>query len=192
MQGRGLSLFQQPFAAASFVPEIVEIAKIYNPIVYSKFEGECQRMIEKNMSSADPVFRPLKSNEMFRFLFHGTLNTDPQLIYNSEDGLDLRFARDGLMGRGIYFAEDSAYSHDYSHYIQDLNLHQMFFAVVNIGRYKPYPHPDQTLKMPPLLEGSKTRRYDSCYSQGPKHFIIYDNSKQYPGYLITYRNPLEQ
>ena len=51
---------------------------------------------------------------MFRFLFHGTLSTDPQLIYNSEDGLDLRFARNGMMGKGIYFAEDPAYSHNYA------------------------------------------------------------------------------
>ena len=73
---------------------------------------------------------------MFRYLFHGTLNTDPMQIYNSEDGLDFRFSREGLMGQGTYFAEDPAYSHLYSYKIEDSPLCQMFLCIVNLGRYK--------------------------------------------------------
>jgi len=56
-----------------------------------------------------------KPNEMIRHLFHGTKGTDPKLIYESKYGLDIRFARSGLYGEGIYFAEHSSYSHQYAH-----------------------------------------------------------------------------
>jgi hypothetical protein len=67
----------------------------------------------------------------------------------------------------------------------------MFLAIVNIGRYKAYTNHDSSLKIPPFLEGSKSIRYDSVYNKPAKHFIVYDNSKQYPGYLITYSKPYQ-
>ena len=50
-----------------------------------------------------------------KHLFHGTRNTDPKLIYSSEDGLDIRFSSSGAFGQGIYFANNSAYSHTFTH-----------------------------------------------------------------------------
>lgn len=95
----------------AFNPEIVEISKIYNPYLYKKFEGEALRMIAKNLKKPTrPGVPPLTYSQTFRFLFHGTRKTDPQIIYNSEDGLDFRHSKEGLMGQGIYFAEDPAYS----------------------------------------------------------------------------------
>jgi hypothetical protein len=91
------------------------------------------------------------------------------------------------MGQGTYFAEDPAYSHIYAYRIPDSPLFQMFLCVVNLGRYKAYSNTDDTLRVPPLIEGSQTIRYDSTYNRPQKHFIVYDNAKAYPGYLITYR-----
>ena len=41
--------------------------------------------------------------------------------------------------------------------------------------------------MPPLIEGSLTEKYDSVYNVKCDHYIVYDNFKAYPGYLITYQ-----
>lgn len=48
--------------------------------------------------------------DLVRLLFHGSKNTDPWLIYASEYGLDMRFANEGMYGKGIYFANNSLYS----------------------------------------------------------------------------------
>lgn len=53
--------------------------------------------------------------EVVKLLFHGSKNTDPKLIYGTENGLDLRFAKNGVWGQGIYFANNSRYSLNYSH-----------------------------------------------------------------------------
>lgn len=46
-------------------------------------------------------------------MFHGTAANDPKQIAATAEGLDLRFARDGAAGVGIYFADNSAYSLNY-------------------------------------------------------------------------------
>jgi hypothetical protein len=61
----------------------------------------------------------------------------------------------------------------------------MFMAVVLVGD-------SVTLgggqyRIPPLKPGSKVERYDSINNGAGGHFIIYDNAKAYPGYLITYK-----
>jgi len=48
-------------------------------------------------------------------LFHGTSSTDPQMIYQGEDGFDMRFSRSGMWGQGIYFAVNASYSTNYSY-----------------------------------------------------------------------------
>ena len=63
----------------------------------------------------------------------------------------------------------------------------MFLCLVSVGRYKEMMKHDQSLRLPPFIEGSKTVRYDSIYNKPAKHFVIYDNSKAYPAYLITYK-----
>ena len=50
-------------------------------------------------------------------MFHGTGRggSEPRLIYESEEGLDIRFARAGMFGTGIYFADNAGYSHTYTY-----------------------------------------------------------------------------
>ena len=59
-----------------------------------------------------------KLEDLMKCLFHGTRETNPKLIYSSEDGLDVRFSNAGAFGTGIYFADNSAYSHTYAHNTQ--------------------------------------------------------------------------
>ena len=62
----------------------------------------------------------------------------------------------------------------------------MFFAKVLIGKYK-YLESDKNIKMPPMNEETK-QRYDSVkgITKEWEVYIVYDNGKSYPEYLITY------
>ncbi len=51
-------------------------------------------------------------------LFHGTSNTSPEIIYQSEEGFDIRYSREGLWGNAVYLAVNSSYSDTYC-YIDD-------------------------------------------------------------------------
>ena len=42
------------------------------------------------------------------------------------------------------------------------------------------------VRMPPLKPGKNEGRYDSINNGTIGHYIIYDNLKTYPGYIITY------
>lgn len=88
-------------------PQIIKIEKILNCVVYEKFVNEFKRTLKKYPNK--------QVSDIVKHLFHGSL-TDPQLIYASENGLDTRFSRSGgVFGEGIYFANTSAYSHNYSY-----------------------------------------------------------------------------
>jgi len=74
--------------------------------MYEKFINEFKRMIKK--------YPHKEVNDIVKHLFHGTNQTDPGMIYQSEDGLDIRFSNCGAFGHGIYFANNSCYSHKYA------------------------------------------------------------------------------
>ena len=61
-------------------------------------------------------YKDFPINKIVKHLFHGTSSTDPSLIYKSESGLDMRFSKPGMYGKGIYFAENSSYSDSYAFY----------------------------------------------------------------------------
>jgi hypothetical protein len=87
--------------------QILKIQKIFNCVIFKKFRTEFKRMIKKYRST-------LIGFNIMKFLFHGTSNINPYLIFSSEDGIDIRFSRSGLYGNGIYFAQHSSYSHNFS------------------------------------------------------------------------------
>ncbi len=65
----------------------------------------------------------------------------------------------------------------------------MFISLVNVGKYKSFERDTEEtshFKYPPLLEGSENDRYDSVHNKLMDHYIVYDNNKAYPGYLLTY------
>lgn len=86
---------------------IKRIEKIMNCVIYDRFVNEFKRMIRKY---------PLKkTTSIMKHLFHGPNQTKPNLIYGSEDGLDIRFSNNGAYGQGVYFADNSAYSSSFAH-----------------------------------------------------------------------------
>ena len=43
------------------------------------------------------------------------------------------------------------------------------------------------VRKPPEVPNKKGERYDSINNGSGGHFIVYDNHKSYPGYLITFK-----
>jgi hypothetical protein len=88
--------------------KIEHIDVISNICVWEKFYSEIERFKKKY---------PFKSiDELVKFLFHGSKQTDPEMIYNGEDGFDMRFANlHGAYGAGTYFAPLASTSHSYTH-----------------------------------------------------------------------------
>lgn len=140
---------------------VIKIEIIDNPILKGSY----------NQSLKD------KSHE--KKLFHGTRGTSPKKIIFGENGLDMRFSNNGMWGKGIYFAVNAKYSDDYSHHTK--NEKQMFLCLVNVGYFKELKS-NGSIKKPP--EG-----YDSIKGNtgGSDVFILYENGKCYPKYLITYQ-----
>jgi hypothetical protein len=122
---------------------------------------------------------------LVKHLFHGTKSNEPSKIYASEDGLDMRYSNDGLNGYGVYFADNAKYSNDYAHIIQGSNFKQMFLCLVLTGESAGFGG-GRGVRMPPYKPNSETERYDSINNGTGGHYIIYDNLKSYPGYVITY------
>ena len=173
--------------------KILKIERIQNPWLWTKYHHHRELIKKKNGG----VVREKE-------LFHGTRQTDPSMIYQGEEGFDMRFSEQGLWGRGNYFAVNASYSDKYSFHPTPLNsLHQLFhlqnrgprqlfLARVTIGDTHECSQ-DRSLRMPPQRPAKSggligIERFDSVtgHTKGSKVYIIYDNHKAYPFYLITY------
>src|SRR4051794_38882236 len=103
-----------------------------------------------------------------------------------------QFASEGYWGKGTYFAEKVCYSHHYA-YVPTPGQRQLFLAEVIVGE-SILLKPDKSLKVPPEKPakhsdvGLAVERYDSVegVTGGSRVWVVYDNNKAYPSYLITY------
>eukprot|EP00455_Lapot_gusevi_P000932 TRINITY_DN10388_c0_g1_i8.p1 TRINITY_DN10388_c0_g1~~TRINITY_DN10388_c0_g1_i8.p1 ORF type:complete len:139 (+),score=2.51 TRINITY_DN10388_c0_g1_i8:27-419(+) len=125
------------------------------------------------------------------FLFHGSRANHPSMIYKDQFGFDMRYCESGLWGRGIYFATNSAYSDDYAFSLPS-GSKQMFLALVVLG-HSCLCASDKALRMPPAKQNASgnfaVEHYDSvsAHHNSSLNYIIYENGRAYPFYLITYR-----
>jgi len=172
---------------------ILSINRVQNKSLWQNYCYERSRMKERG-------------NATELVLFHGTRMTDPMVICKgTEEGFDVRLSAAGAHGRGIYFAEGASYSNAFTH--MKANGNRIFIvALVLVG------NPFQSggngqLTRPPEIPGTK-QRYDSVTSgnggAGTKpcpsapgaiylgmrgtqaHYIVYNNNKAYPYYLVEY------
>jgi len=173
----------------SVTRKIETIHKVINHRIRQQFDLELDQVRQKNRNN------PAVRDYCTRLLFHGTKNTEPTLIYNGEKGFMMQFAAEGYWGRGTYFAEKACYSHHYSSTPKDTSgVRQMFLAEVIVGDAK-YLKPDRSLIVPPEKPKKEAstdlalERYDSVtgLTGGTRVWIVYDNNKAYPTYLITYK-----
>lgn len=158
--------------------QITGIQRIQNTRIYKYYYEEKIYLQKKNKKS--------KVNEIF--LWHGTKTVSPGKIFLSDKcGLDSHHSAEGMWGRGIYLAKNASYSHNYSHKLSD-GSNQFFFCSVLIGDSVKLPH-NNSLRLPPVKDESSGDRYDSIegFTGNSQIFIVYDNQKVYPAYLITYK-----
>ena len=89
-------------------PHIHSILKLENRTVQQNFLNELKKNFEK--------FPDKLPSQLIKLLFHGSgkNGAETKVIYESEEGLDIRFSNKGAYGQGIYFADNSAYSHAFS------------------------------------------------------------------------------
>lgn len=115
----------------------------------------------------------------------------------------------GVLRRGIYFAENSAYSHNYAFkpldHPQPSSLvnhrplanddeHEMFLSRLLVGNAIEMERNDpqtavecQALTAPPI-DATTNLRYNTVTGQtkGSKVYIVYENGRAYPEYLVRY------
>ncbi|CDW84619.1 poly adp-ribose polymerase member 14-like protein [Stylonychia lemnae] len=172
--------------------KIIEIKKIYNKQIYQTVRSEFERICQKH-----PLLYGL---DLVKHLFHGTRQSDPQTVYSFESGLDMRFSNNGAQGIGLYFADNSQYSTGYAYnnpnIIQQQQIpnnrfgqmngaRQMFLCAVITGLSSSLGG-GQGARMPAAIPGKSGVLYDSFNNGIGGHFVVYDNQKSYPGYLITF------
>ena len=164
---------------------VTSIQRIQNTWLWERYVQHKKRLHSKNNGVV---------NEME--LFHGTRNNDPKLIYEGEDGFDMRYSAQGMWGMANYFAVNASYSHKYAHVNTATGKREMFLVKVLTGEsYKCAS--DRSLRMPPpkpitadpnnqLQFGQM--KYDTVTGEtkGSQVFMAYDNEKAYPAYLIQY------
>lgn len=161
--------------------EIRSIEKIQNHELWSKYSDRVQQI--KN--------EPQDCKE--KLLFHGTRDTDPKDIYKGDSSFDVKFSRDGMWGKGIYFAVNASYSNTYAHSVRGTNMKKLLVAFVLTG-LSYHCKPDSNLTMPPYRSAQDDptdirRRYHSVNGVTGKSavYITYDNNQAYPAYVITYQ-----
>ena len=158
---------------------ITKLERIQNEWLWTRYSQHRELIKKKNQGTAQELD-----------LFHGTRSNPPHCIYTGEEGFDMRFRDRGMWGVGNYFAENASYSHAYAYSMG--GSRQVFLVKVLVGASFDC-HADPSLRMPPEKPSRTSslfgvERYDSVsgITRGSKVYIIYDNLKAYPFYLITY------
>lgn len=154
--------------------QVVSIKRIQNEFLWEKYVQHKELMSHKGPQSV-----------LEMELFHGTRGNPPNYIYESEEGFDMRYSREGMWGVGNYFAENANYASCFAYKTTD-GILQLFLVKVLVGDSCEI-FPDSTLRMPPFKADGKVR-YDTVngHSKGSRVCITYSNDKAYPFYLISY------
>lgn len=167
--------------------KIKHILRIQNLFLFNLYHYQKEHLIKKGSPP----------NE--RMLFHGTRTVDPEEIYQHKDvGFDMRLANKGMWGEAIYFAVNAVYSNAYSfskpvhnhslkYYHRPKPDRKLIYASVLIGDSIEMKD-DREIKRPPVKNAQTKELYDSIqgFTQENEIYIIYDNCRAYPSYVITY------
>ncbi len=164
---------------------IIQVIRIQSKWLWERYVFQKKRLGLKN----NGVVNELE-------LFHGTRSNNPKIIYENEDGFDMRYSAQGLWGQANYFAVNASYSHNYVHTAPD-GAREMFLVKVLTGDSYDCP-PNRSLRKPPMKASGPGASGEVSFAQvqydtvtgvtnGSRVYMIYDNDKAYPAYLIKYR-----
>jgi len=100
----------------------------------------------------------------------------------------MQFAAQGLWGRGIYFADKASYSKNYSYtpYPKAKGDLEMFLTRLTVGKEINLKQ-DRTLTVPPV-DVTSGLKYNTVTGNtaGSQVWIVYENGRAYPEYLVRY------
>ena len=157
--------------------QIVKVERIQNRMLWDYYCMRRRRMTK--------LARGKELSE--ESVWHGTSKHDPATIFRDEqDGFMMQHCVKGMWGRGLYFAENASYSDRYSHELGDTDERCFLLAKLLVGDSVHIMPNDSSLAMcPDKPDGG---RYDTVTGEtrGSKVFIIYENGRAYPEYLVTY------
>ena len=175
------------------------VERIQNVRLYASFDVQ-MTMLQNDLGGERPTVQEL---------FHGTGRTPPHMIYNGQEGFDMRFCDQGMWGIASYFAVEAAYSNtDKYCYKNERGERELLVADVITGRTIELP-PDASLRMPPEMPSMtwarptagiesgaaasmpSGTRYDSVTGIGgggghSRVFMIYRHDRAYPKFRLTY------
>lgn len=161
---------------------VVKVIRIQNLWLWEAYDFNKARMAKRNSG---------RINEMY--LFHGTSTTDPMEIACGEDGFDIRQSKGGKWGKAVYFAESAKYSDKFAYYTPSGDK-EIIVSQTLIG--EAFDHgtlTNRVLKFPPIREDDlqtlRKVKYDSVSAicNNTRVYMLYDNYKAYPLYLVRYR-----
>lgn len=155
--------------------KIISIRRIQNEPLWRFYALTRYRVAQRN--GGDAKEQPQ--------LYHGCRvrqNLDAIIEY----GFDMRVARDGLAGLGIYFALSASYSNCGYVLMNPDKTKEMLVCRVAVGSHTMGKH---GMKRPPPKPGKKNNGelYDSV-ARLPTMYVVFDNSQAYPEYLVKYRD----
>jgi len=171
----------------AFSAELLQVERVQNVLAWQAYYGRVQVLASRNPFPFPPgtsVFH--KANE--QWMKHGTRNTNPEVIYSGEQGLDCRYCGKGLYGIAAYTAEDAKYSHDYSFtYDSNEKKSQMFLVRVAAGKvHEVAVRSEEHAKLITPPSGFDSVR--GCVrSPNFMAIMVYQPDSAYPAYLLTYR-----
>ena len=183
----GTAEFDEVFARMTATLPSARIAKlerIQNYLLWDYYRMRRDRMV-KLAGGGDP--REVS-------VWHGTGNplsagdgVHPATIYaDRQDGLMMQYSAEGMWGRGLYFARDARYSDSYAFDLEDDTKCLLLVRLLAGDEVRVMPN-DRSLRFCPDKPGG-AGRYDTVTGEtaGSKVYIVYENGRAYPEYLITY------
>ena len=157
---------------------IKSIFKIHNKTCWDNF---VQKVKNKVASKSSEVGGYEESSLQIKPLFHGTSDTDPDVIIEDPSGFDIKHSNRGMWGKGLYFAANASYSDEGYAHKSEGGTRSLFLAKVFVGNAKSMEAHNR-IKGPPKGYHSVT----GIHPGGTQVYILYENGLAYPGYLIRY------
>jgi len=177
-------MFKQQVGSLGTCFSPVSVQRIQNKYLLRRFIAERQNLIAQR--GAEHVGEQI--------LFHGTRTTIPLEVADGRQGLMTDHAKKGLYGRGLYFATNPRYSHEFAHKTHGDGhaVHYLMLVCrVLCGCSRDMGTTTDKgmtrLQLPP-------EKYDSIKA-GPHGvgeaaslmYVVYQDIQVYPDFLVTYR-----
>jgi O-acetyl-ADP-ribose deacetylase (regulator of RNase III) len=173
--------------------KLLRVERIQRPDLYIKFHNELQHIGKKYANIAEDNLMEL----YVKRLYHGTSTVNPMNVVKSEFAFDQTYAREGLFGRALYFAENASYSDSgYKYHTADGSF-QLLLVDVIVGIPTDEVRTSATTQSyarPPVNSSvvdpsGQDVLYDSVCGRtgGSRVFMTYaPRCRAYPSYLLTY------